>query len=331
MVWGAVLSAGAAFGATVFAARRMLLWFQKRGLTKTPIVQQDGALAPGETAPVLGGLPMALGLLAGGACGLIAELLGGSSPAALTAVSSARVVLGLLLGAVMAAAGLLSDYRESKGLAGLSRPATLVLWAAAGAAYLLGLILCGDRSTLFSWPFLGQADLGAFYHPLCLLLILGGAAGGEALAETDGAAATAGMGAGMALALAAGLLGSSCGVVLGFSLAGCALGILRGSFPPVKLRVGKGGGMLLGGAAAAAALGIGVPALFIPAALPWLAEGLFALLRVCRFALTGRDSGSGSLGGWFTRRGLSPKAVSAVYMGLSAAGILLTAVSALKL
>ena len=66
------------------------------------------------------------------------------------------------------------------------------------------------------------------------------------MAETDGAAATAGMGAGMALALAAGLLGSSCGVVLGFSLAGCALGILRGSFPPVKLRVGKGGGMLLG-------------------------------------------------------------------------------------
>lgn len=331
MVWGAVLSAGAAFGVTMFAAHKMLPWLQKKGLAKTPVVRQDEALVPGETAPVLGGLPMALGLLAGGACGLIAELLSDSGPAALTAISAARVILGLLLGAMMAAIGLLSDYRESKGLPGLSRPVTLALWAAAGAACLLGLILCGDRSTLFSLPFIGQADLGAFYHPLCLLFILGAAAGGEVLAETDGAAATAGLGAGMSLALAAGILGSSSGAVLGFSLAGCALGILKGSFPPVKLRVGRGGGMLLGGAAAAAALGSGLPVLLIPAALPWLTEGVFALVRLCRFALTGRDSGCSSLGGWLMGRGFSPKAVSAVYMGLSAAGLLLTAVSALKL
>lgn len=328
----AVLSAVLAFIAAALAARWMIPKLQKKGFSRAPVKRRGEDYVTGLPAPALGGLPVAAGLMVGVLVGLVLIALSGDGALAeLTRVSAARALCGLLLGLLMGAVGLLNDYRGGKGLSSLSRPLILLLQAAVGICYLMALILCGDRSTLLVLPFWGQADLGGFYHPLCLLLILGAAAGGEQAGATDGTAATTALGAGLSLGLAGGILGSAPGSILGFSLAGGALGLLLYSFPPAKLRCGKGGGMLFGGMAAAAAMGCGSPALLIPAALPWLLEGIFALARVFAFALTGKRPQAASLGGWLEEKGFSSKAVTGMSMAVSLVGFALTAVSALKL
>lgn len=328
----AILGAVFSFGVTALAARQMIPRFRNKGLSRTPVKKQGTDYVTGLPAPALGGFPLAMGLAAGVLAGLVLlALSGGGSPAELTVILWARLLCGLLLGLLMGAVGLLDDYRRGKGLPGLSRLTILLLQAAVGICYLTALILCGDRSTLLLLPFWGQADLGGFYHPLCLLLILGAAAGGERTAATDGAAATVALTAGFSLALAGGILGSGPSSVLGFALAGSALGLLLYSFPPAKLRCGKGGGMLFGSVAAAAAMGCGRPMLLLPAALPWLMEGAFALVQLFAFALAGKKTQAASFGGWLEEKGLSGKTVSGIYMAASLAGFGLTAVSALQL
>ncbi|MDD6032205.1 MAG: hypothetical protein PUC47_01790 [Oscillospiraceae bacterium] len=328
----AVLSAAFAFGAAALTARFLIPRLREKGLSKTPVRQKDGIFVPGLPAPPFGGLSLAAGLTAGALVGALVLLLSqGNMLSELSVTRGFRLLGGLVMALLMGAVGLLDDYRQARGLSGLSGPVKLLLQAAVAVCFLLAMLLCGDRSTILILPFLGQADLGYGYHPLCLLLILGAAAGGERTAFSDGTAATCAMVTGFSLALTGGVLGSGPAAVLGFALAGCALGLLLYSFPPAKLRCGKGGGMLLGGAAAAAALGCGVPVLLLPAALPWLCEGVYGLIRLFVFALTGKKLQAESLGAWLEARGLSDKGVSGVGMLLSLLGFVLTLLCTWKL
>lgn len=325
----ALLGALAAFSVTALTAKKFIPKFRNKGITHTSLRQRGEAFVPGETAAAFGGIPLGLGFAAGGLVGTVILLLTGETLS--LSVTLARLLGGILLALLLAAAGLLDDFRDIRGLSALHPLVRFALQAGIAACYLLALFLCGDRSTILVLPLVGQGDAGALYYILCLLLLIGAASGGSVQSETGDIAATSAMLTGFSLAVVGGILGSGPMSVLGFSLAGCALGVLLYSFPPPKLLCGKSGGMLFGGAAAAAAMSAGIPALLIPAALPLIFEGIFALVKLCVFAFAGKRLSAESFAGWLCELGFSYRGASLISLCISLAGFALTVFSAMNL
>lgn len=320
------LAAALAFGVTALTARRLIPWMQRRKLTRAPVRRREGEYITGQPAPVMGFLPLAAGLVAGVLPALVLLAVDTETPG-LLATEVSRLAGGALLALGLGAVGLMDDYRHTRSLPGFSALFLTLAAGAVGLCYLAALILSGDYSTILILPWLGQVDLGIWYHPLCLLLTVGMTMGSSQLDAADGAAPTASLTAGLALGLAGGMLGSSSAGVLGCALGGLSLAILLYCLPPVKLRCGRGGSMLLGGGVMAAAMACGAPAFLLPAALPWLAEGIYALVRSCRLALTGREMAP-SLGVWLLERGWSDRWVACFWMILSLLGLALTILAA---
>lgn len=85
--------------------------------------------------------------------------------------------------------------------------------------------------------------------------------------------------------------------------------------------------MLLGTLPVMAAVAAGAPFFILPAGIPFIFEGIYAIIRVVRQAF-GKKPGPGSFGGFLLDRGLSGKAVSGLYAGAGLAGAAVSILSA---
>ena len=312
------------FAAAALIARALIPVFKKKNFTRSPLVERGEALTPGEPAALFGVIPLTLGFLAGGLAGPIVSGMSGMLP-----VTAFRLFGGMIFALLAALAGGLDDWRAFRG--GSVHPiVTFALYAVIVRFYTALLTAGGDRSDILVLPFFGQADLGVAYDILCFLLLLGSCYGGGVRTEAEDMAATSALIAGFSLAAAGGILKSVPAAVIGASLAGCALGGLIFGFPPAKIFWGRGGCVLFGAASAAAAMGCGVPALLIPAALPLFFEGVYALARLIVFAFAGKECPM-SFSGWLCSTGLSYRAVSLINLIISLAGAVLTVFSAAKI
>jgi phospho-N-acetylmuramoyl-pentapeptide-transferase len=158
--------------------------------------------------------------------------------------------------------------------------AVLLGW---GASSVLGL---GTRIAI---PFTqGTLDLGVFYVPFIIVLVLGAT---NAVNFADGAD---GLASGMMLATAAayGLIACSAGAtgpgVFAFSVAGACLGFLIHNYHPARVWMGDTGALALGGALAALAV-LTKTELWLPIiGGVYVVEVLSVIVQVVSFRLTGR-------------------------------------------
>lgn len=322
-VW-AFLSAGAAFAVTALTTKKYLPKLKEKGFGRTPLIQKGEAFTTGERA-VFGGIFLSAGFAAGLLTGTAASLIGGEQ---FTVSGGARLFGSLLFVLLTAVFGLLEDRREASGLPGL--PAWICFSVPLGMAlcFLAALILCGDRSTILVLPGLGQGDAGILYLLICLLLLTGLPFASAAQSEAGDIASVSAMFTGLSLAAAGGILRSLPTAVSGAALAGCGLASLLYSFPPAKVLCGKGGGLFFGAVTAAAVMGCGIPALAVPAALPLVLEGAFALAKLICFAVFGKEITAGSFAGFLCQKGMSYGSVSLLTAAVSAAGFVLTVLGA---
>ena len=239
-------------------------------------------------APILGGLLLWLGV---GAAFVTAFLLANGSLSANGYIGGWRMAATLLGGAfAFGFAGLFADcvrvMRADTPRQGTQLPFWLQLAAqlVIAGVFLAQHLLNGDLSTVVCLAG-GWVDLGVWYYPLAVLLILAVVNAVRVSEEPDGVCAGGGFVAALIFLILAMLLleldvpGDRFVVALfAASVAGACIGFLFWNFFPARLRPGSAGSMFLGGALISMAWGLGRPELLLFVCGGYLLNALGALL-----------------------------------------------------
>lgn len=250
-------------------------------------------------APLLGGLVLWLGV---GVAFITAFLLVNGQLAANGYIGGWRAA-ATLLGSAFAFgfAGLFLDcvriMRADTPRAGTQLPYWLQLTAqlVIAGVFLVQQMLNGSLSTMICLPG-GWVDLGWWYYPLALLLILAVVNAVRITEEPDGVCAGGGFVASLMFLVMAMLLleldvpgDRFVTALFAAAVAGSCIGFLFWNFFPARLRPGSAGSMFLGGALVAMAWSIGRPELLLFICAGYLLDGMGALLcslsrgKLCSF------------------------------------------------
>lgn len=205
-------------------------------------------------------------------------------------LENVRFFGGLVMALAFGFVGFMDDYIKvaKKRNLGLTAAQKIILQLLISIAYLASLFLAGDRSTVLVIPFMGQWDIGWFYYPLSVIIIVGFV---NAVNLTDG---IDGLAASTTFVTALGFMGiatmlSYMGItLLSIALAAGCVGFLIWNFHPAKVFMGDTGSMFLGGMVVALAFGVGIPLILVLAGILYLIEAFSVMLQVTSFKLTGK-------------------------------------------
>jgi len=228
------------------------------------------------------GTPTMGGLLFVPVIAVVTVVLAGTGPAVglALAVTLGHGLLGLaddfLKVALRRPLGLRARYKLVAQIA----LAVLLGW---GASAYLGL------GTGVEIPFTGlSVDLGAFYIPFVIVLVLGAT---NAVNLTDGADGLA-AGAMLATMAAYGLVAGAAGLagmgVFAFAVGGACLGFLVHNHHPARVMMGDTGSLALGGALAATAVLTRTELWLVIIGGLYVVEALSVIVQVASFRLTGK-------------------------------------------
>jgi phospho-N-acetylmuramoyl-pentapeptide-transferase len=199
--------------------------------------------------------------------------------------TAALVMLVLCCGAI----GFADDFikiRKKRSL-GLRAYQKLLLELAAGGGFLAYCYTLPGFSPVLAVPFFPQItlDIGVFYIPFCLFVILGTVNGAN---FTDG---LDGLGAGVTAVLtvffiAVAAAGGGGVLPAAGAMLGSLLGFLLFNAYPARVFMGDTGSLALGGFVAGAAILLGLPLFLGIAACVYVAEVLSVIIQVCYFKAT---------------------------------------------
>ena len=198
-----------------------------------------------------------------------------------------RVFGGLIMALGFAAIGFLDDYIKvvKKRNLGLKPGQKMLLMFLLGGAYLVSLYVGGERGE--TWiPFAGTVQLGWWYWPLALFVILGTVNSVNLTDGIDGLAASVTFFASvffMAIASVLRYYGMS---IFAAAVAGGCVGFLLYNFHPAKVFMGDTGSLFLGGLVVAMAFGIGSPILILPVGFIYFMEAMSDIIQISYFKIT---------------------------------------------
>ncbi len=239
--------------------------------------------------PTMGGFLFMLGLLIALALAVPVCQWATGDPALRSftgSVTNTRLVSGWLLMFGCGAVGFADDYIKvvKKRNLGLTEKQKLFGQLVVAAGYAGSLYMAGDHVQTLPW--VGSVDLGLWFIPLCMLIVV---AATNAVNLTDGIDGLCGSVTFLAclpflvLAGAWGQFGQS---LTAAALAGGVLGFLVWNMHPAKVFMGDTGSLFLGGALCALAFGIGRPLLLVPVGIVYVCETLSVILQVTYFKIT---------------------------------------------
>lgn len=321
----AMAAAVAAFIITAVAGKPLSGWLDKKGLSRTAIEKKGEGFSPGMRAvPEMGGLLYLLGLIPAGLLAMLVMVFTGAGEVFSAETETAKMLAVIVCTGLIGAVGLMDDWRRARRLDSMNPLLRLVIVFAVCFAFLAAVRLSGDRSSILMIPFAGiQLDVGQGWTVIMLVMLVGAAMGGDRMRASSGQCAS------VALVCALGCGGvfavfSRMGAcALAFGSAGALLGLVLFVLPPEKLREGSGGAMAGCVLPVMAAIAGGAPLFILPAAIPFIFEGIYAIIKVaCQAAGSGKLSAD-SLGQWLMDRGISGKAVTGSYAVLSLLGCVL--------
>ncbi len=315
-------AAVAAFIIAACAGKPLSGWLDKKGLSRTAIEKHGEGFSPGLRAvPEFGGLLYLLALLPAGILAMVTVPFFHWGEAFSSAAVIGKIVAVVVCTTLIGAVGMMDDWRRARRLSPMNPLLRLVMVFVICFAFLVGVRLSGDRSAILLLPFAGgQLDAGQGWTVIMLVMLVGTVFGGDQMRAVSGQSASVSfvcaLGCGGVFAVFAG--DGSCS--LAFGSAGALLGLLLFVLPPERLREGSGGAMAGCVLPVMAAIAGGAPLFILPALIPFLFEGIYAIIRVACQAVGRQNPMAGSLGEWLIAHGLSGKTVMGGYAVLSLAG-----------
>ncbi|MDR1565141.1 MAG: phospho-N-acetylmuramoyl-pentapeptide-transferase [Oscillospiraceae bacterium] len=242
--------------------------------------------------PTMGGIMFVIGIILTVAV-LIPSYFGVSSSVNSAILSNesplyrTRLWAGIFLGISYGAIGFLDDYIKivKKRNLGLTSMQKIILQIAVAAGYLVALIISGQGGDT-EIPFIGHVNLGVWFYPLALFIIVGFVNAVNLTDGVDGLATSVTFFAAVTFIFIASLrlmFGMS---IVAAAVAGGCLGFLVWNFFPAKVFMGDTGSLFLGGLFCALAFGINMPILIIPVGIIYLCEAGSVMLQVAYFKLT---------------------------------------------
>lgn len=241
--------------------------------------------------PTMGGVLFIIGIVLGSMVGFCILVFGGHSANILMdKMYGVKILSGLLVAVGFGIIGFVDDYikvvkKRNLGLRGMQK---LIAQIIISSAYLATLSISGSLSTIITFPFLGQVDLGWAFYPIA---IIGISFIVNAVNLTDGIDGLASS-VTVVYAIVFMVIASVCSVypmyVLAAATAGGCLGFLIWNFHPAKVFMGDTGSMFLGGIVIALGFGVGQPLIIILAGFVYIIEGLSVIIQVISFKTTGK-------------------------------------------
>ncbi|HBJ19130.1 MAG TPA: phospho-N-acetylmuramoyl-pentapeptide-transferase, partial [Clostridiales bacterium] len=150
---------------------------------------------------------------------------------------------------------------------------------------LLRRTLLGETTTV-AFAF-GHVDLGFFYYPICLLLLVGIINFANLTDGIDGLAASVAFGIGVSLFYISAALSGEVSF-LAATMMGASMGFLFFNLHPAKIFMGDTGSLFFGALAASSVFSLGNPLLILPIGGVYILEGLSVVLQVLFFKMTKR-------------------------------------------
>ncbi|MBQ7082481.1 MAG: phospho-N-acetylmuramoyl-pentapeptide-transferase [Oscillospiraceae bacterium] len=239
--------------------------------------------------PTMGGFLFIAGVLVSVTAGFFAYLL--TSPG--SGVSNSygnRLFAGLVLAVACAFIGFVDDYIKvvKKQNLGLNEKQKMIMQLVVCVMYLTAMYIAGDTSTAVMLPFFGSVELGLFYYPLAVLVIVGTINAVNLTDGVDGLCSSVTFVAALGFMIISAILSVFEMQLLAVAAAGAMLGFLVWNFHPAKVFMGDTGSMFLGGLVVALAFGLDLEFLIAMLGIIYFCETLSVMLQVASFKLTGK-------------------------------------------
>lgn len=203
------------------------------------------------------------------------------------ATEKIRLASGIVMALGYGFLGFIDDYmkvvrHQNEGLTAKQKFIGQVLLA---VMYLVGIYISGTLSTVLKIPFLGQIDLGIFYYPIAVFIIVGAS---NAVNLTDG---IDGLCSGVTFVCACGFMimatvtGHLGMTYLAAALAGGCAGFFIWNCHPARVFMGDTGSLFIGGMVCALAFGIDFPVILIFAGIVYVLETLSDIIQIGSYKL----------------------------------------------
>ena len=275
--------------------------------------------------PTVGGIMFIAGITIAILAGWLTLELSEQGVADASAAGSFYLWGGLLMALAFGLIGFLDDYisvvkKQNLGLkAGQKSLAQLLV----AVVYLAAQQIFAP-TTSFWLPFIGDLDIGIFYYPLMLFIIVGTVNAVNLTDGIDGLDASVTMVAAMGFMVIASITGFSQMNLLAAALAGGCLGFLVWNFHPAKVFMGDTGSLFLGGMVVALAFGLRRPLLLVFIGIVYVVETLSDIIQIGSVKLTGkRVFKMAPIHHHFEMSGWSEVKIVAVFSAVTAVGCLI--------
>ena len=275
--------------------------------------------------PTMGGIMFIAGITIAILAGWLTLELSEQGVADASAAGSFYLWGGLLMALSFGLIGFLDDYisvvkKQNLGLkAGQKSLAQLLV----AVVYLAAQQIFAP-TTSFWLPFIGDLDIGIFYYPLMLFIIVGTVNAVNLTDGIDGLDASVTMVAAMGFMVIASIAGFSQMNLLAAALAGGCLGFLVWNFHPAKVFMGDTGSLFLGGMVVALAFGLRRPVLLVFIGIVYVVETLSDIIQIGSVKLTGkRVFKMAPIHHHFEMSGWSEVKIVAVFSAVTALGCLI--------
>jgi len=238
----------------------------------------------------MGGFLFIAGVLVAVTVGYLVYMSAGGGENEISPVFGTRLFAGVVMALAFAFLGFVDDYIKvvKKRNLGLTAGQKMVMQILIAAIYLIILYLAGDTSTVLRIPFIGSLDLGLFYYPVALFILIVGTVNAVNLTDgIDGLAGSVTFIASLGFMIIAALLSVYEMQLLAVAVAGAMLGFLVWNFHPAKVFMGDTGSLALGGGLAAAAILMKLELLLPIVGLLYVIEALSVVLQVGYFKISG--------------------------------------------
>ena len=237
----------------------------------------------------MGGFLFIAGVLVAVTVGYLVYMSAGGGENEISPVFGTRLFAGVVMALAFAFLGFVDDYIKvvKKRNLGLTAGQKMVMQILIAAIYLIILYLAGDTSTVLRIPFIGSLDLGLFYYPVALFILIVGTVNAVNLTDgIDGLAGSVTFIASLGFMVIAALLSVYEMQLLAVAVAGAMLGFLVWNFHPAKVFMGDTGSLAIGGAMGACAILLQQPLIMVIAGLLFVIEAVSVILQVSFFKLT---------------------------------------------
>ena len=243
--------------------------------------------------PTMGGLLFIIGITAAVLVGYLTLIIssnrnGMTDPA--VSLQNRRMLAGLIMALAFAFIGFTDDYIKvvKKRNLGLTAKQKIVMQFLVAVVYLVTLKLVGGLSTVLIVPPFGEIELGIFYYPLAIIIIIGFVNAVNLTDGIDGLAGSVTFVYAVVFIVISAIVGFDRNGMLAAALAGGCLGFLIWNFYPAKVFMGDTGSMFLGGMVVALAFGVDMPIIILLAGVIYLVEAFSVIIQVFFYKLTGK-------------------------------------------